>query len=215
MYLFRPVAINLQQDTRGRILDAALELFSAHGFDGTTLQQIADRLGFTKAALYYHFRSKDDLLDAVHEPAVSDIEALLESYEERPNTPALRREFVEDWIDYLLRHRRLMAYIVRDLASLTRPTFASGSAERRARIEALIAGGASDGAEIDFHERIRISMVLGGAHAVIAQYSDRSAGELRDALIDAAGTLLRARPRRSPERQRCASSGALIDRKRQ
>ena len=49
-------------DTRSRILDAALDVFSEHGFEGSTLQQVADRLGFTKAALYYHFRSKDDIL---------------------------------------------------------------------------------------------------------------------------------------------------------
>ena len=42
-------------DVRARVLDAALKLFSEHGFDGTTIQQIADMLGVTKAALYYHF----------------------------------------------------------------------------------------------------------------------------------------------------------------
>jgi AcrR family transcriptional regulator len=202
------VAIDTQQDTRGRILDAALELFSEHGFDGTTLQQIADRLGVTKAALYYHFRSKDDLLDALHAPAVVDIEELLDAYEEAPITQARRRAFVQDYLDYLLRHRRLMAYIVRDLASLARPTFASN--ERRVRIEAIIAGG-----EVDFNEQIRIAMVLGGTHAVIAQYPETDSVELREALSEAAGVLLRSRPRRGQPRQRCAPGGsALIDRKR-
>jgi AcrR family transcriptional regulator len=201
------VTIDTQQDTRGRILDAALALFSEHGFDGTTLQQIADRLGFTKAALYYHFRSKDDLLDALHAPAVADIEALLDAYEETPITPARRRSFVQDYLDYLLRHRRLMAYIVRDLASLARPTFASN--DRRDRIEAIITGG-----EADFNEQIRVAMALGGTHAVIAQYPDTDPLELREALADAAGALLRSRPR-TQSRQRCAPGGStLIDRKR-
>jgi AcrR family transcriptional regulator len=205
---FRPVAIETQQDTRGRILDVALELFSEHGFDGTTLQQIADRLGFTKAALYYHFRSKDDLLDALHAPAVADIEELLDDYEDEPITQARRRAFVQDYLDYLLRHRRLMAYIVRDLASLARPTFASN--DRRLRIEAIIAGG-----EVDFHEQIRVAMVLGGTHAVIAQYPDTDPVELREALENAAGVLLRSRPQATPSRQRCAPGGSsLIDRKR-
>jgi AcrR family transcriptional regulator len=204
------VAIEIQQDTRARILDAALELFSEHGFDGTTLQQIADRLGFTKAALYYHFRSKDDLLDALHAPAVADLEQLLDSYEETPITTARRHAFVEDYLDYLLRHRRLMAYIVRDLASLARPTFACGSNQRRARIEAIIAGG-----EVDFNEQIRIAMVLGGTHAVIAQYPDAGSLELREALANAATVLLRSRPRGAQTHQRRAPSGSgLIDRKR-
>ena len=53
-------------DTRQRILDAALDLFIEQGFDGTSLRQIAEKLGVTKAALYYYFESKDDILMALH-----------------------------------------------------------------------------------------------------------------------------------------------------
>ena len=52
--------------TRERILDVALDLFIEKGFDGTSLREIAERLGFTKAALYYHYASKDDILMALH-----------------------------------------------------------------------------------------------------------------------------------------------------
>lgn len=51
--------------TRGReqaILDQALELFSRQGYRETTLQEIADRLGITRPAFYYYFRSKEDVL---------------------------------------------------------------------------------------------------------------------------------------------------------
>ena len=53
-------------DTRGRILDVALDLFIDKGYDKTSLREIAGRLGFTKAALYYHFPSKQDILMALH-----------------------------------------------------------------------------------------------------------------------------------------------------
>jgi AcrR family transcriptional regulator len=52
--------------TRERILDIALDLFIDQGFDKTSLRQIAEKLGFSKAALYYHFASKDDILLALH-----------------------------------------------------------------------------------------------------------------------------------------------------
>jgi AcrR family transcriptional regulator len=52
--------------TRERILDIALDLFIEQGFDKTSLRQIAEKLGFSKAALYYHFASKDDILMALH-----------------------------------------------------------------------------------------------------------------------------------------------------
>jgi len=52
--------------TRERILDVALDLFTEKGFDSTSLREIAEKLGVTKAALYYHFASKDDILMALH-----------------------------------------------------------------------------------------------------------------------------------------------------
>jgi AcrR family transcriptional regulator len=52
--------------TRDRILDAALNLFIEKGYDKTSLREIAEQLGFTKAALYYHFESKADILMALH-----------------------------------------------------------------------------------------------------------------------------------------------------
>ncbi len=54
------------QGTRARILDVALDLFIEQGYDGSSLREIAERLGVTKAALYYHFESKDDILMALH-----------------------------------------------------------------------------------------------------------------------------------------------------
>jgi AcrR family transcriptional regulator len=52
--------------TRQRILDVALDLFNERGYDKTSLREIADSLGFTKAALYYHFERKEDILLALH-----------------------------------------------------------------------------------------------------------------------------------------------------
>ena len=52
--------------TRERILDIALDLFTEYGYDKTSLRQIAERLGTTKAALYYHFERKEDILLELH-----------------------------------------------------------------------------------------------------------------------------------------------------
>jgi len=53
--------------TRERILDAALDLFVEEGYDKASLRELAGRMGFTKAALYYHFASKSDILMALHQ----------------------------------------------------------------------------------------------------------------------------------------------------
>ena len=53
-------------DTRRRAVEVALELFTEQGYDKTSLRQIAARLGFSKAAIYYHFASKEDILMELH-----------------------------------------------------------------------------------------------------------------------------------------------------
>jgi AcrR family transcriptional regulator len=178
--------------TRTRILDAALELFSEHGFEGTTLQQIADRLGFTKAALYYHFRSKEDLLQALTAPAIAELDALLDAYEQATDTPAQRRHFVEDYIDVMLGQRRLIAYMASDLAIVAHPAIAGGHVERRARLQARLAG---DGLEL--REQVRVTMATRAIGGVIAQFPDADPAELRAILIDATQALLRPSKRRS------------------
>ena len=60
--------------TVDRIQRAALALFLQQGYQRTSLREIADELAFTKAALYYHYRSKDELLQAVLDPLLSELE---------------------------------------------------------------------------------------------------------------------------------------------
>ncbi len=51
----------IQQRNRGRILDAALEVFSKHGFRGATLDQIAEQAGLSKPNILYYFEGKADI----------------------------------------------------------------------------------------------------------------------------------------------------------
>jgi AcrR family transcriptional regulator len=57
-------------ETRRRILDSAADAFAAHGYSGASMRDIAESLGITKAALYYHFASKEDLLDGLVHPVM-------------------------------------------------------------------------------------------------------------------------------------------------
>jgi AcrR family transcriptional regulator len=61
-----------RRGTRHAILAAARELFAAHGYAGTSVADITGQLGLSKAALYYHFRSKTEILRAlVAEPVAA------------------------------------------------------------------------------------------------------------------------------------------------
>ncbi|BDA85970.1 TetR family transcriptional regulator [Aureimonas sp. SA4125] len=57
----------IQAINRGVILDAALDVFSVHGFKGSTVDQIAERAGMSKPNLLYYFRRKRDIYAAVLE----------------------------------------------------------------------------------------------------------------------------------------------------
>lgn len=55
----------------------ALDLFCQRGYEGTSLRQIADRMGFSVAALYYYFRAKSELLSLLAQPYLDELEAVI------------------------------------------------------------------------------------------------------------------------------------------
>lgn len=62
----------IQRENEERILGAALDVFSAHGFRGATLDMIADGAGMSKPNLLYYFRGKDDIFAALLEQLLSN-----------------------------------------------------------------------------------------------------------------------------------------------
>jgi AcrR family transcriptional regulator len=62
--------------TRARILEVALELVTERGYAGMSIRDLAERLDLTTAAMYYHFASKEALLDALVAPLQSELEEL-------------------------------------------------------------------------------------------------------------------------------------------
>ena len=65
-----PTRVERQAQTRSELVDAAERLFSANGFDKTSLDAVADAAGYTKGAVYSNFASKEDLFFAVYERRV-------------------------------------------------------------------------------------------------------------------------------------------------
>jgi AcrR family transcriptional regulator len=60
-----------QPDLRGRVLDAAVELFAQQGYDGTSVTQVITRAGVAKGGFYHHFASKEALLYEVYGDLIS------------------------------------------------------------------------------------------------------------------------------------------------
>jgi AcrR family transcriptional regulator len=102
--------------TRERILDIALELFANQGYDKTSLRDIAERLGTTKAALYYHFERKQDILLELHlrlhalgREALEQLESLEDGQARADAWPGIVDHFIDQVVDnreLVLLHQR-------------------------------------------------------------------------------------------------------------
>ncbi len=71
----RPQQSQRSDQTRARILDAAIRKFSENGLAGARTEQIAEAAGVNKALIYYYFHSKEDLYAAALEPVVEGVRA--------------------------------------------------------------------------------------------------------------------------------------------
>jgi AcrR family transcriptional regulator len=90
--------------TRDRILDAALTLFAEKGYEATSMREIAEQLGITKPALYYHFDSKEDIVRALLGDIETQVEELVAWTRAQPPGPDLRRRVLERWSDIMQAH---------------------------------------------------------------------------------------------------------------
>lgn len=71
-------------DTRRALLDTARELFAENGFGATRTEEIVQRAGLTRGALYHHFRDKEDLFRAVFEEVSAEVVQLLHRRSDDP-----------------------------------------------------------------------------------------------------------------------------------
>lgn len=88
-------------DTRQRIQDVALELFAEQGYEKTSLREIAERLEVTKAALYYHFKTKEEIIVSLFEDLTKPIEELIDWGRQQPHTLETKQEIVRRYSEAL------------------------------------------------------------------------------------------------------------------
>ncbi|MEU9438293.1 MULTISPECIES: TetR/AcrR family transcriptional regulator [unclassified Streptomyces] len=81
-------------NTRQRIQDVALELFAEQGYEKTSLREIAERLEVTKAALYYHFKTKEEIIVGIFTDLTKPIEDLIEWGANQPHTLETKQELI-------------------------------------------------------------------------------------------------------------------------
>jgi len=86
-------------ETRAEVQRVALALFTTKGFEATSLREIAEQLGITKAALYYHFTSKDDIVHSLVAARLAELAELLAWARSQEPGPDLLERTVLRWVD--------------------------------------------------------------------------------------------------------------------
>jgi len=105
-------------DTRQRIQDVALGLFAEQGYEKTSLREIAEHLDVTKAALYYHFKTKEEILVSIFEDLTRPIEELIEWGGGQPKTLETKLEIVRRYSQALTSASRLFRFMQENQATV-------------------------------------------------------------------------------------------------
>jgi AcrR family transcriptional regulator len=173
-----------EPDTREQILDVALELFVEHGYDNTSLREIAERMGFSKAALYYHFPSKDAILMALHMRVHALGHDSFDRLEIDEIGPQEWAEVFDALADAMLDNRMLFLLHTREMAAFEKiheQSHEEQHADLQEKIQRLLANP-----DLPLVQRVRLgctmAAVMGGIFATTEAFADVETDELREAL---------------------------------
>jgi AcrR family transcriptional regulator len=147
--------------TRARILETAQQLIGEKGFVATSTRELCERMGFTKAALYYHFQTKDELLGVLVTPLLEALSGLVDGREVDP-APRARRQVLVGYVELVACHQGLMRVLSEDPSVRHHEALSPGAAIFR-RLTQLLAGQVAP----DAGTRIRVRAALGSVHAAL------------------------------------------------
>ena len=176
-------------ETRERILDVAQDLFTQHGYDKTSLRDIADRLGITKAALYYYFERKEDILLELHLRLHAMGTTLLDELEAAPDGPArvaLWPRLADGMIDFMVENRELVLLHSRNRSAFEALSRSERNRQENEDLEARFARILASPA-IPLRERVRMAAIVG----VITEVFIESGAAFGDAPPDQLAALVR------------------------
>jgi AcrR family transcriptional regulator len=150
-----------RSDTRARIQQVALELFAEQGYDKTSLREIAERLDVTKAALYYHFKSKEDIVRSLVEDYFGQIDALIAWAKTQPRSAETRGEILSRYVRIVADGSDVFRMLHHNQAAVNSLAAAKKRGDVfRERMTGLIEALTEPDAGME--ERLRAAMALGG-----------------------------------------------------
>jgi AcrR family transcriptional regulator len=149
------------------------------GVQRTSLQDIADKLGITKPALYYHFTSREDLVRSILVPLIDEGEQFVADQESRGVTDA--REVLEGYFDFHYRHRQDLVLVLAELTMLADLGLIDKVLAWRDRLGKLVFGPRPTLAQ-----STRAVVAFGGLQDCCLQFPDTPYEKLRESSVNAA-----------------------------
>ncbi|KUL51277.1 TetR family transcriptional regulator [Streptomyces violaceusniger] len=125
-------------DTRQRIQDVALELFAERGYEKTSLREIAEHLEVTKAALYYHFKTKEDIVLSLFQDLGRPLDELITWGEQQPRTLETKQELLRRYSAALDLGEPLMRFMQENQATVRELSIGQIFKNRMLAMSALI-----------------------------------------------------------------------------
>jgi AcrR family transcriptional regulator len=159
---------------RAEILHAALETVREKGYHATTLDDIAERLGVRKTALYHYFPEKDAILYACHRESLAELDRLIESSAEccgsnRERLAFLIREHVRVMTEKL--EGSPLAFEVSALSPERRAEVIAGRDRYERVLREVVAAGVKRGEFREVDPKIAVFAVLGAINWIARWYS--------------------------------------------
>jgi len=149
-----------RRDTRAQAQQVALELFAEQGYEKTSLREIAERLGVTKAALYYHFKSKEDIVHSFTDDYFVAIDDLVDWGKQQPRTEETRREVLNRYVGIVLGGGEVFRFLEQNRAAVQAMEAGKDRFARfRDRLDSLV--DVLAGPDAPLRERVRAGL----AHA--------------------------------------------------
>jgi AcrR family transcriptional regulator len=184
-----------RSDTRVRIQQVALELFAEQGYDKTSLREIAERLDVTKAALYYHFKSKEDIVRSLVGDYMGQVDALIAWAKTQPRTRETRGEILARYVQIVADGSDVFRMLHHNQAAVNSLAAAKerGSVFRE-RMTGLVEAITEPGA--DTLGRLRATMALGSVSVGWMFFADQAKdrSELCSDVLAIASDLINAAP---------------------
>jgi AcrR family transcriptional regulator len=189
-----PSEPHARADTRGRIQAVALELFAEQGYDKTSLREIAERLDVTKAALYYHFKSKEDIVSSLVEDYFGQIDDMIAWGRTQPRTPESRAQVLDRYYRIVAEGTGVFRMLHHNQASVNALAHAKNRSELfRERMDAMV--GLLTGPDAPLEDQVRAAVALASVSFGCMFYADRADDpeKLRAIVLDIACGLAGAR----------------------